>query len=146
MKDIDRLFKNARRLDPPSSLKKGVMERIAIEKQTAKRAVEDKKRSRFPLINEFARRKNVWRAALAMAAMLIIVLRFGAKPPEMTQSVKIVTDIEDLNSFIFETIGPVYSAEDRTMDTSAGGSDDITTYFTNEIETLYWIDGGNENV
>jgi len=140
---LDERLKKAKEASPPETLRKRVMD--ALETEPQKTPLTDS--SRRP-----------WMYGLAAAAALVIAVRLGVAPlpergaapmvlPTTLAAVTLpVAQDDDLNEFLEGTLDALYGYDDES---NGGGGDetgDIGAFINHEIETIFWMDEGAENV
>lgn len=136
--EIDKLFKKTRRLNAPESLK------IKVEKEIADTGTSlEIKVSWVHRLSEFFSIPRGALAATALAVIIIILIRIG-QPGKIQH----VADDETLavSKFFNETIEEVYLSTEYTLpQTETGEPEDYIRFFDNQINEIYYLNGGNGN-
>ncbi|VAX19983.1 hypothetical protein MNBD_NITROSPINAE01-645 [hydrothermal vent metagenome] len=118
--EIDKILKNARKLKAPESLTAKLRKEIAVSRKVKPQTY---------------RRRFIW-PALAVAATLVIAIRLTPfAPPE-----NIETAPDNLNDFIYETLGPVFSFEETQSREANYGRD---LFLSEQLDILIANEGGN---
>ncbi len=143
MRNLDELFKSAERLNAPDSLKERVMETIHVHEKAGKSGWSV--RPAEWLGNLFTRPARAGFALAGVAVAVAVAIGVHAPRPEAPPSVVAVGEKNEINEFLGETIGPVYSAR-RDLNGAAGMvPDDVDEFVKTSVESVFWINGGSDN-
>lgn len=133
---MDDLLANTKRLDPPDTLWQKV------EKEIADGDQEEKSPGFMEWIpNLIGHRKPIW-AMAAVAAAVILTIRLTPAPEVVVEPVP-KDDTAEINQFIDDTLGSVFTY-DSDFDSSGGNNTDNSTLSLSEgLDNILWINGGD---
>lgn len=143
MKNLDELFKSAERLNAPDSLKQRVMETIHVHEKAGKPGWLVRPAEWFS--NLFTRPARAGFALAAVAVAIAVAVGVHEPRPEAPASVVAAGERSEINEFLGETIGPVYSARRDLNGGAIMVSDDVDEFVKTTVESVFWINGGSDN-
>lgn len=138
--DMDKLFEKSRRLKAPESLK------VRVEREIVKSAASvNGYRWVDRLSNFFFENKK----ALAMAVVLVIVviaIRVVPRGKETVSAPPSAAISAELTAFINETLAEVFINDQEPWSWSEEGeeSGDFDRFFKDQLDEIYWLNGGND--
>jgi len=131
---LDDVFRDAKRLQAPPSLKARVMREIRTHEQAAKaEGWMEKIKERLTL------GRAAWSLAAAAAALVMAISLFPAG--EHVKNETAPENEAEIAAFMEDTLGPVFSY--KPADTSAVNAEqnDLETYMRSQLEEIFWING-----
>ena len=143
MRNLDELFKSAERLNAPDSLKQRVMETICVHEKAVKPSWLP--RPAEWLGDLFTRPARAGFALAAVSVALAVAVGVHAPRPEAPATLVAAGEISEINEFMGETIGPVYSTRRDLNGSAAMVSDDVDEFVKTTVESVFWINGGSDN-
>lgn len=143
MKNLDELFKNAERLNAPDTLRKRVMEEIRADEKARKPGWVTALAEwlRRPLTGP-ARAGFAFGAVTAAVALAIVVNAPDVKVPA---PIAVVAEMRQVNDYIHETLGDVYTGAGNVNSAATLESDDVNEFVKTHVESVFWINGGSDN-
>lgn len=143
--NIDDLLKNARRMEPPATLKTKVEEEIA--KRPLRDVVRDDTEptpSWIDWVTDLLRPKRLaWSlAAVALAVVLTVKTIPDNHTAVVHESATLTTT--EIDTFIDSALVPVYISDGDTGDNNHTDGDIAAMDIESQIDEIYWINGGND--
>ncbi len=139
--NVDDLFKGARRLKAPHSLKMKVREEIAQSSTLESKPswVEGVSNFLFPL------RKGL--AVAGALAMIILVVHFSQPTKEAYFTQKPEVSIAELENFVNETLGQEFLQDEEQWPwfEEEGEPDDFDQFFEDQLNEIFSLNGGNNH-
>lgn len=135
--NIDNLLDRAVKTEPPSSLKKKVMEKIANMEQDEEYAPLPAGASpRRPSATTFGGKTGFIAAAFASAAALVIAIRMIVPAPEISE-----TDRLELKLFVEKTVASSVSEEESGVYGVRMENSDISQFVNDTLEDVFKFKG-----
>lgn len=146
MKNIDELFRSAESLTPPDSLKQRVMDEIRAGEPAAKPGWRERISDWLDSMTLHPARTGFAIASVALA--LAVSTTFQSPDTGVMKhapTVAVAVDVKEINDFMVETIGSVYSVRRETYGTAAVEQEDVADFVKGHVEPAFWINGGLDN-
>lgn len=146
MKDIDELFKSVEKLSPPDSLKRRIMDEIRAGEPVVKSGWRERISDWLDIMTLHPARMGFAIATVAIA--LAVSTTFQSSDTDVMKhapAVAVAVDVNEINDFMVETIGSVYSVRSETYGTAAVEQEDVADFVKGHVEPAFWINGGLDN-